>query len=206
MPKNPQFSVLFTQQARIAAQTAQALCTLLQDYTEVEAKVQAIRDLEHEADRLSKQLVEVLSQSFIVPFDREDIIQLIEHLDDVVDDIEEAARKLVLYRVRQPSPQAATLAEIVRQQAEVLAQGMPLLESAGRYGELRQLMEQVRQLEDQGDQVSDEVQVGLYDGVTDVPGMVAAMRMGEILALLESAIDQAQRVAKTVENVMLKNA
>ena len=65
---------------------------------------------------------------------------------------------------------------------------------------------EIRALEDQGDTISDEVQRHLYDGVNDVPGMIRAMRGGEIVALIEDASDQAQRVAKTVESILLKNA
>ncbi len=123
-----------------------------------------------------------------------------------MDDIEEAGRKLLLYRVQRPIPQAARLAQVVGAQAEYLARVMPLLEEAGRAEELNALTARVRSLEDEADALGDEVQLGLYDGVTEVRGMVDAMRMGEIVGLIEQATDQAQRVAATAENILLKNA
>lgn len=206
MPRNTDFGRLFTRSAEVAVRAAQALVELLADYRDVEARVLHIRELEHEGDRLSAELTQQLSQSFIVPFDREDIIALGDSLDDLIDDIEEAARKLHLYRIERPISQAGQLAAIVRAQAELLVRGLPLLEKGGRAAELAELMKQVRQLEDQGDTIGDEVQQQQYDGVTDIPGMVQAMRMGEVVALLEEATDQAQRVAKTVEGILLKNA
>ncbi|GGR08005.1 DUF47 domain-containing protein [Deinococcus ruber] len=206
MPKNPRFSQLFTQQAQNAVTTAAALVDLLNDYTDVERKVQRLRDLEHEGDRLSRETVNILAGSFIVPFDREDILELNTHLDDLVDDIEEAGRKLMLYRIRQPVPQALLLARTVQAQAELLTKAMPLLEDLRRADELKRLTQQVRALEDEADALGDEVQLHLYDGVTEVRGMVDAMRMGEIVGLIEQATDQAQRVASAVESILLKNA
>jgi predicted phosphate transport protein (TIGR00153 family) len=206
MPSNPKFAAKFAEAARNAHVTAQALVDLLENYSDVETKVQRVRDLEHEGDRLSREVTNMLAASFIVPFDREDIISLRDELDDLVDDMEDAARKLSLYGVERPLPQMAQLARVVEQQCALLAQGMPMIEDAGRARDLAQIAVQIRTLEDEGDTISDEVQRTLYHGVTDVPGMIRAMRGGEIANLLEDASDQAQRVAKTVESILLKNA
>lgn len=206
MPQNPKFAARFADAARNAHATAQALVDLLENYTDVEAKVGRVLDLEHEGDRIGREVVELLAESFIVPFDREDILSLNHELDDLVDDMEEAARKLSLYRIERPLPQMAQLARVVEKQCALLAQGMPLIEDVGRMAELRQLALQIRQLEDEGDAISDEVSRHLYDGVTEVPQMILAMRSGEIVGLIEDASDQAQRVAKTVESILLKNA
>ena len=206
MPKNPQFSAKFAEAARNAHATAEALVDLLENYTDVEAKVNRIRDLEHEGDRLSREVTNMLAESFIVPFDREDIIALNDELDDLVDSMEDAARKLSLYGVERPLPQMAQLARVVEGQCALLAQGMPLIESKDRVRELAALAQQIRALEDEGDTISDHVQRELYVGVHDVPGMIRAMRGGEIVNLIEDASDQAQRVAKTVESILLKNA
>ncbi|CAM4371896.1 DUF47 domain-containing protein [Deinococcus marmoris] len=206
MPSNPKFSARFAEAARNAHATAQALVDLLENYSDVEAKVQRVRDLEHVGDRLSREVTNLLAESFIVPFDREDIIALNADLDDLVDDMEDAAVKLSLYRIEKPLPQMAALARVVEAQCALLVQGMPLIEDTGKVGELAKIAEQIYALEDQGDDISDEVQRILYDGVTDVPGMIVAMRSGEIVDLIENASDQAQRVAKTVESILLKNA
>ncbi|MHA0042042.1 DUF47 domain-containing protein [Deinococcus sp. PEB2-63] len=206
MPSNPKFSEKFTAAARNAHATAQALVDLLENYTDVDAKVQRVRDLEHEGDRLSGEVTSLLAESFIVPFDREDIIALNDELDDLVDDMEDAARKLSLYGVEAPLPAMARLARVVEQQCALLAQGMPMIEQNNKVGELARIAKEIRALEDQGDTISDEVQRTLYHGVNDVPGMIRAMRGGEIVNLIEDASDQAQRVAKTVESILLKNA
>ncbi|ACO45164.1 DUF47 domain-containing protein [Deinococcus deserti] len=206
MPHNPKFSAKFAESARNAHVTAQALVDLLENYTDVERKVQRVRDLEHEGDRLSREITNLLAESFIVPFDREDIIALNDELDDLVDDMEDAARKLSLYGVEAPLPQMAQLARVVERQCALLAEGMPMIEDTRRGPDLARIAVEIRKLEDEGDTISDEVQRSLYQGVNDVHGMIRAMRGGEIVDLIEDASDQAQRVAKTVESILLKNA
>lgn len=206
MPHNPKFAAKFSDSAHNAHVTAQALVDLLENYVDVPAKVQRVRELERTGDRLSQEVTNMLAESFIVPFDREDIISLNDELDDLVDDMEEAARKLHLYNVERPLPQMAQLARVVEQQCALLAQGMPMIEDTARIPELTRLAGQIRALEDQGDEIIDDVERNLYNGVHDVPGMISAMRSGEIARLLEDACDQAQRVARTVESILLKNA
>lgn len=206
MPRNTRFSSLFTQAADNAVVCAQALVDLFERFENVEAKVRHIRDLEHENDRLAHEVTGTLLTSFITPYDREDILALNNTLDDFVDDMEEAARRLWLYKVERPSAEALELARVIEQQARLLAQAMPLLEDPRRAAELGQIVVKVRTLEDDGDRVLDAVQVALYDGVTDIPGLVRAMRWGEIMTLLEDTTDQGQRVANTIEGILLKNA
>lgn len=203
MPRNEKFGELFAAQARNAHAAAQVLAGLLSNGGDL--GVQGLRDLEHEGDRLAEQVTQTLADSFIVPFDREDIIELNAALDDLTDMIEEAGSKLWLYKVP-AQPYMGQLAQVVAQQCELLSRGMPLIEDKGRVDELRGLATQVRTLEDEGDRISEEAQARLYDGVEAVPQMIQAMRAGEVLALLEDASDQAQRVAKVVENILLKNA
>ncbi|RTR30965.1 DUF47 domain-containing protein [Deinococcus radiophilus] len=206
MPQNPRFAAKFAESAQIAHAAAQALVDLLENYTDVETKVQRIRDLELDGDRISGDLTNLLAESFIVPFDREDILSLNHELNDLVGDLEEAARKLSLYGIQQPLPQMAQLAQVAERQCALLAQGLPLIEDNRALPQLRQLAAEIRRLEDEADAVGDDVARHLYDGVREVPQMILAMRSGEIIELLENATDQAKRVAKTVEHILLKNA
>ncbi|WP_027481023.1 DUF47 domain-containing protein [Deinococcus pimensis] len=206
LPKTVNFTDLFSQAGTNAARTSEALVDLLANYTDVEAKVRRIRDLEHEGDRLSRDIAGALTTTFITPFDREDIIELNNHLDDFVDFMEDVARRMWLYRIARPTAQAVALGAVVARQAELLARALPLLEDKKRTSDLMEFTRQVKELEDEGDRLLDEVQVAIYDGVTAIPDLVAAMRWNELYTLLEDATDQAQRVANTIEGILLKHA
>ncbi|PYE52717.1 DUF47 domain-containing protein [Deinococcus yavapaiensis] len=206
LPKSPNFFRLFSASGVNAVDTARALLDLFERFENVEAKVRRIRELEHEGDRLSHELTNALTTTFLTPFDREDIIDLGENLDDFVDYMEEAARRAWLYRIHAPTAQAQAFARVLVRQAELIARGLPLLEDAKRHDELQKIVIEVKTLEDEGDRLYDEVEADLYENVGDVKSLVAAMRWGELYNLLEDATDQAQRVAKTIEGILLKHA
>lgn len=206
LPKNASFGALFTRFGQAGRAMSDALTDLFTDYKDVDAKVRRMRDIEHQGDRIAHDAVEALRESFITPFDREDILLLTDHLDEFLDMIEEAARRMSLYRIAAPTPEAIAFAQIIARQAAILERLMPLIEDKRRLEELRGLVHEVRALEDEGDALHDKVQVTLFDGAKDVPGLVSAIRWGEIYTLLEEATDQAQRVANTVDGILLKHA
>jgi uncharacterized protein len=206
LPKNHRFEELFAQQARIGAQAALELQALLGDLPRAQERLESLHTLEREGDRLGQQIVGLVAQSFIVPFDREDILRLSDHLDDVIDDIEESARKLAVYRVQQPHPVLLQLAGVIVAQTAALSTALPLLGTGSQHGELRAQLQRVRELEHEADELDQQLQTQVYDGVTTVPEMIIAMRLSEISALMERASDQAQRVAKIIESILLKNA
>ena len=206
LPKSPNFFRLFSLSGANAVSTAQALVDLFDRYEDVEAKVRRIKDLEHEGDRLSHEVTNALTTTFLTPFDREDIIELNNHLDDFVDYMEEAARRAWLYRIDAPTPNARAFAGVLLKQAQLIARALPMLEDSKQHEGLHAVVREIKLLEDEGDRLYDEVETHLYDRATDIPSLVSSMRWGELYTLLEDATDQAQRVANTIEGILLKHA
>jgi predicted phosphate transport protein (TIGR00153 family) len=99
LPREQGFFDLFAQQAENIHHGAEALLKMLSHYTGVPEQVQSIKAIEHEGDELAHNLLTKLNQTFITPFDREDIHELCSRLDDVIDLIDAAASRFVLYRV-----------------------------------------------------------------------------------------------------------
>src|SRR3712207_3375318 len=102
---------------------------MLSEFPERKDLAREIKDVEHEGDRITHDILHRLNQTFVTPIDREDIIQLASALDDVVDLAEEAADLLVLYKIEAPMDQAQVLAGILLQACRQIAQGMPRLRS-----------------------------------------------------------------------------
>lgn len=205
LPKNAQFYDYFRQAAQVAGETARAFAALLADYREVEAKVKAIRELEHRGDDISRALGKALTQTYITPIDREDIVALADALDDFIDAVEEAARHMWLYRIAEPTEPAREASRLLLRQAELLVEAMDLLAQKGGPPLLQKTAE-VRVVEDEADQLNDRAMAHLYDGVTEVPELIVAMRLGELYGYLEEAADKAQDVAKVLEGIALKHA
>ncbi len=205
-PKSTKFGPLLGEVGANALATAQALVSLFEHPEAQEQGIARLRECERNGDVLARRVINTVRDSFLVPFDREDILILNEQLDDFVDNLEDAGRRLRLYRLPQATPQALTLARIAVQQAELLVQVLPRLGEPRRAQGVGEVLDQVRALESQADEISEQAQATLFDGAADIPSLVHALRWSEVYALLEEVTDAAQRVANRVEEVLLKNA
>jgi uncharacterized protein len=207
LPRDEQFFAHFRDAAENAAEVAGVLAEVVEHGEDVERKVRRLRDLEHRGDEITHRVFSALNSTFVTPLDREDIQGLASQLDDFVDDMEEAGRRLWLYRLGGKREPARLLARVLREQADLLAQGVPLLEQASKHGPalLRQTAE-IHRLENEADDALNQALATLYDGVTEVPALVQAIRWGEIYGLLEDATDRAEGVANTLEGIVAKHA
>src|SRR6266705_5430194 len=129
LPRDEHFFDYFHKAAGNAAEVAQALRDLLDHYVEVERKARRVRDLEHRGDEITHQIFNALNRTFVTPLDREDIAELAGRLDDFVDAIEEATRRIWLYRIDEPTEHARLLARIISDQAALFPTAVPLLEN-----------------------------------------------------------------------------
>lgn len=206
IPKNERFFGFFKQAAEVSDQAAQALLDLVENFQDVERKVKNIRDIEHQGDDIAKRISEALTQTFVTPIDREDIVLLADRIDELTDTIEDAARRMWLYRVSQPTELTKTMAKVIANQAKVLAQTMPMLEDLKMGPIMIQKLQEVKRLEDEADALMDKASLEQFDGVTEVKQLIAAIRWGEIYQLLEDASDRAQDVAKALEEIALKHS
>src|SRR6059058_5654282 len=126
MRKDPTFFTMFSQIATNLVAGAYALVDLFDNYPAREEKAAEIKRIEHVGDDLTHSVLTKLNQTFITPFDREDIHRLASSLDDVLDFVNAAAVLLVMYKIHTPPPVSAELAGIIVLQCEALAKGVSL--------------------------------------------------------------------------------
>src|SRR6266704_3882280 len=149
-PQKREFFGLFTRAARNAVAISQLLVELLDTFpADGEKKIRDIKDLEHEGDRLTHELVDLLNRTFVTPFDRDDMYRLAGALDDVCDHIDEAASRVVSYGVEEIRLQAREQAQAIRRSAGKLADAVALLEG---FQDSRAHLAELRELEDVADQ------------------------------------------------------
>lgn len=206
LPHDERFFDFFQKDVENAAQVAQALCDLLDNYNDVERKVKHVRDLERRGDEITHQIFKALYSTFITPLDREDIADLASRLDDFVDAIEDATRRILLYRIDGPTDYARRLAHIIDQQAQLIAGTVPMLEKRREWDKLLQCSIDINRLEGEADDVLDQALASQYDGVNDIPGLIKAIHWQEIYQQLEDATDRAEDIADTLERIVVKNA
>ena len=128
IPRETKFFELFAELSSAMNEGARLLRDLLEDPHDLKARVEQMQAIEHRGDKAIHAIMTKLNQSFITPFDREDIHTLASSLDDVLDYMNTAATRLVMYKIAQPTAAAAELAGILVLQSEELARGVSLLE------------------------------------------------------------------------------
>src|SRR5437588_11194532 len=128
IPREAKFFERFAEMSSNLTAGARLLLELLQDYENVPMRVQKIKDVEHQGDDLTHAILTKLNQTFITPFDREDIHKLASSLDDVLDYIYGAGERLVMYKITEITPSAPQLADCVIRQSEQLCQAVAHLQ------------------------------------------------------------------------------
>src|SRR6266478_3071872 len=144
MPKEGRFFDLFEQHARIVVAGAESLRELLKGGEQVEQYRERIFALENDADEVARQVLTAVRRTFITPFDRTDIQDLIGSLDDAIDQMNKTAKTITLFEVRSFEPQMQLMGEDALSAAKLVKSAMPLLRNIGKNaGELNTLTEQI---------------------------------------------------------------
>ena len=134
MPRDEKFGELFVADGENLRAATSELLALVNRYDDLEARVQRIRDLEHQGDVISDDLIDRLERAFITPFDREDIHALVSRVDDVVDRVQEIAETFLLYDVTAPTAGGEGARGHPRRTGGAAAGGVPSARQPGRSG------------------------------------------------------------------------
>ncbi len=199
IPRDNSFFAMFSAMSGNLIAGARALVDLFANYHDVEKQVDQIQRIERQGDELTHAILTKLNQTFITPFDREDIHQLASKLDDVLDFINAACSRLVMYRIADPPPAAAELARIILMQSEELQKAVSLMQKNGNI--LAHCVE-INRLENEADQVSQQAIARLFEHEKDPINLI---KIKELFEFLERATDKAEDVANVLETVVLKN-
>jgi predicted phosphate transport protein (TIGR00153 family) len=201
IPQERRFYDLFERASANLVESSLALRALIEDFTEVQQKVEHIRDLEHVGDSITHDLMNLLRRTFITPLDREDISEIANSLDDVVDLIDAAAVSMVLFRVESPKEKARELAALIVSCAEVVDRAIGKLRSRKEYQSMLQDSIELNSLENEADQVLRAALMELFDNHTDP---VEIIKWREIYEQLETATDRCEDLADVLEGIVLK--
>jgi uncharacterized protein len=159
-----------------------------------------MRAVEHAGDEATHAIMRELNESFVTPFDREDIYRLASGLDDVLDAMEAAVDLVVLYQIGELPPEIADQVELLERAAELTAEAMPRLRSMK---DLAPFWIELNRLENQADQVYRRLLARLFSGDFDT---LTVMKLKEVVDQLEGAADAFEHVANTVETIAVKES
>lgn len=200
MPEEREFLTLIESAAHNLLETAGLLQTLFDNYTNPEEQWRKIRDAEHEGDAITHRILKKLNQTFIPFIDRQELRALTSALDDVVDFIEAAASRMVLYKIEQPTLQAREMVAIIMASAEQVVRAVGHLpEFVG----VDEICMEINRLENLADDLYRHAIASLFEGERPV---LEVTKWKEIYELLEGVTDRCEDVANVVETIAVKHA
>ena len=200
LPKDTVFFDLFENLVQHVVASAKQLQKLVVEFPKIEASLQMIRNEEHAADDLAHQALDRLDRTFITPFDREDIYELCSRLDDVIDLIDAAASRFVLYRV--DSVRTGTL-DLVKVLVSATAEVELAVAALERPQEALKHCIEINRYENDSDRLCRTLIAQLFDEEKDP---VQIIKWKEIFEVIETAVDKCEDVANVIEGVILKSA
>jgi predicted phosphate transport protein (TIGR00153 family) len=200
VPKDREFFDLFEEAAQNIVRGAEMLEEMVAGFPDTASLGREILVCEQEGDRITHDIVHRLNQTFVTPIDREDILELVSALDDVIDLTEEVADFLVLYKVEAPMDPAERLTTILKDACRQIAQAMPRMRS---FEDISHYVVEIHRLENDGDRAVREGIASLFDKGVDP---MVVIRWKDIFERLEEAIDAAEHVADTLETIVIKNS
>jgi predicted phosphate transport protein (TIGR00153 family) len=199
IPRERKFFQMFADVSENLTEGARLLHDMLKNPVDLAPRIAKLQEVEHRGDDMTHDIIRMLNQTFITPFDREDIHRLTSSLDDVLDFVNAAAVRMSLYRITAPPPVAADLAALIVLQAEELSKGVALL---GTNQKVLDHCTEVNRLENEADRVSRRAIAELFDREKDP---IQLIKIKELYEVLETATDKAEDAANVLEAVVLKS-
>ena len=203
MPFEGRFFELFNELAGEIVKGSRELAAMMGTFTELEAHAQRIDNAERAADKITHETIALLHKTFITPFDRDQIHQLITTLDDILDLIQDVAESIALYDLRRVTPEAKQLAEINQMCCERVKTAVGLLTNIKHPEAILKSCEEIDRLESDADRVLRAAMSKLF---RDEPDVKQLIKLRTIYELLETISDRCEDVANIIEGIVLENS
>jgi predicted phosphate transport protein (TIGR00153 family) len=202
LPKDTVFFDLFEGLSRHAVSSAEHLRQMVRSFPNIEPHLQRIREEEHAADQLAHTALDRLDRTFITPFDREDIHELVGGLDDIIDGIDALAKRFPLFHVKSMEPTFVLQADVLVQAATAVSEAVHRLRKSRKLSDLSDKLIEIHHKESVGDDNHHAALSRLFGGGIDA---LDVLKWKELYDYIEDAIDGCEDVGNTLERIVLKN-
>ena len=199
VPQNREFFRLLERASGNAVEIARRLVELMESFPTSGDILRDVKDLEHEGDQLTRDVVDLLNRTFVTPFDRDDIFRLATAIDDFCDYVDQAAGDIAGYGIDHIRPKAREQARVILRSAEKLHEAVELLEG---FKDSNSQLRALRDLEDEGDRLMREAVAELFSSGEDA---ITVIRWKDIHAHLEEAVDATENASDVLEAILVKN-
>ena len=203
MPREGKFFDLFNAHAERIVEGARELAAMLGTFSELDAHAQRIDTAERAADKVTHECITLLHKTFITPFDRDQIHQLITTMDDILDLIQDVAESVALYDLRRTTPEAKQLAEINQMCCERVKTAVGLLTNIKHPAAILKCCEEIDRLESDADRVLRGAMSKLFRDEPDAKNLI---KLRTIYELLETISDRCEDAANIIEGIVIENS
>src|SRR5439155_349998 len=129
LPKEERFFDLFDRHAQTVIHGSIALQSMLNGGEETPVYCQRVNQFENDADNITREVLTAVRRTFITPFDRGDIKNLITSMDDAIDQMQQTAKAVILCEVRTFEPPLREMGTLVVECGNLSGRAWPLLQS-----------------------------------------------------------------------------
>ncbi|MGH8973634.1 MAG: DUF47 domain-containing protein [Acidimicrobiia bacterium] len=200
VPRDDGFFPLFDQAAENLVDGARLLRDLIDQFEDVHAKHARINDCERRGDELTRTILRRLDQSFVAPFDREDIHALTEQIDDVVDDIQAVSELLLLHDVDEPLSEVRELTDVLVKAAEA---NVTLVGKLARLRGLEADLDAIDRLESQADKIYRRSVAHMFSGDFNA---FDVLRWKDIVEAIEDSVNGLENISDIIRGIALKHS
>jgi uncharacterized protein len=205
-PKEPKFFPILLDMAEVILAASDLIIECVQDYDHEKAVeyYKKIKEQEIKGDKLSAKIFDELNATFITPFDREDIHQLADKMDDVTDYINSCAKKIILYKPKTIPASALELAKQIKEGALTIAKAVDQLDVMKKKSDkIKSYCVDLKTIENKADDIYEDFLIELFQNEKDA---IETIKLKEIMSELEKATDAAEGVGKIIKTIIVKYA
>ena len=204
MPKEERFFELFARHSQAVLAGAEALRAMMEGGDAVARNCQTVMDREHDADNATREVLIAVRRSFITPFDRGSIRDLITAMDNAIDQMQKTAKAAILFDVTSFTPQMKEMGDAIVKSAQLVQEAVPLLNKISTHAvRISTLTEQLSALEGRADELHDIGMKALYQSTKSDP--MAFFIGNEVYDHLEKVVDRFDDVANVMHGIVIEH-
>ncbi len=202
IPQDKHFFNMLENESQNVLDGSKAFLDMLKNYENIKEKQQKIKDIEHQGDDYVHEIFEELNKTFITPIDHDDISKLASAFDDVLDNIDGTATRLVLYEIQKPEENMLKLAEVLLEQSIELRQALSGLRNIKNSKGIEKRCIEVNRLEN----IADDLYKTSIADLFKRNDAIEIMKLKEVYERIENAIDKCEDAANVISDIVVKNS
>ena len=203
IPREEKFFDMLDEACVVLNRAADRFLAMVSEFDRLQERSNEIKEEEHACDKVVERIIMALDRTFITPLDREDIHTLATRLDDILDNMEETAHRLVVFRIEKPTPAAESMARIIHESCKHVTQALTLCRNLKEVEKIQDHIREVGRLENEADKIYRETESALF---ANPPDILILIKWRELYSWLEETVDACKHLAVTISEVVIKGA